>query len=61
MWQMYIADTTQTCSENTAKFVSGKYIQKRYYDTIKLQSHNDNRTGDEIVNDVLCKIGLEVK
>ena len=47
-------------SENTAKYVSGRYIVNRYTEIINKKS-SDNRTGDEIVEYIIKRAGLVVK
>ena len=46
--------------ENTAKFAGGNYINARYIDVIEPKKV-DNRTGDEIVADIIKRAGLVVK
>ena len=46
--------------ENTAKFSGGNYIKARYIDVIEPKKA-DNRTGDEIVEDIIKRAGLVVK
>ena len=60
IFREYIADGIQMISENTANYVSGRYIVKRYTEIINKKS-SDNRTGDEIVEDIIRRAGLVVK
>lgn len=63
IYRIYISDTLRIISENTAKFVGGNYIKKRYYDFVKEpngHTKNDNRSAKEIINDVVNKSGIKV-
>ena len=60
IFREYIADGIQMISENTANYVSGRYIVNRYTEIINKKS-SDNRTGDEIVEDIIRRAGLVVK
>lgn len=46
-------------SENASKLVGGSYMSAKFNDVIHPKPV-DNRTGEEIVADVINKIGLEV-
>ena len=53
-YRIYVTDNLRIIGKNT-----GTYMDKRYYDMVnpKIQ---DNRTGEEIVADVLSRAGIEV-
>lgn len=51
----YVTNCLQMITENTAMSVGGKYMTMNYSDLFKEQ---DNRTAEEIVDDVLEKCGL---
>jgi hypothetical protein len=57
VYKTYIATGIQFIAENTAHAVGkgGRYLSKSYADIFKKQ---EERTGDEIANDVLNKCGL---
>ena len=59
-YRVYITDALRLTVENTAKFAGGSYIKARYIDVIE-QKKQDNRTGDEIVADIIKRAGLVVK
>ena len=46
-------------AENTAKAVCGRYTELTYYDLIKKEPV-EQRTGQEIVDDLTKRMGLEV-
>ena len=46
-------------AENTAKMVGGSYIKTAYADIIDPKPR-DNRTGEEIADEIIKKCGLEV-
>lgn len=57
---MYATDALQIITENTGRAVkSGKSINKRFIEIIQPQKV-DNRSADEIVQDVITRAGLEV-
>lgn len=53
---MYCADCLMSISQNTARFVGGKSISKRFVDLMKRQKHKDNRNSKEIIADMKEKI-----
>ena len=59
-YRIYVTDALRVVAENTARFASGNYIKARYADMIELKKQ-DNRTGDEIVADIIKRAGLVVK
>lgn len=58
-YQRYVADGIKVISENTAKFVGGSYLTKYFVDLINHQE--DERTGDEIAEEIIRKAGLTLK
>ena len=59
-YRIYVTDALRVVAENTARFASGNYIKARYADMIEPKKQ-DNRTGDEIVTDIIKRAGLVVK
>ena len=59
-YHIYVTDALRVVAENTARFASGNYIKARYADMIEPKKQ-DNRTGDEIVADIIKRAGLVVK
>ena len=59
VFMVYITECARMISENASKFVGGSYMLAKFNDVIHPQPV-DNRTGEEIVADVIDKIGLEV-
>lgn len=48
-------------TENTARFAGGTVIKARYYDMLNIdQKQKDERSGDEIVADIVTRAGLEL-
>lgn len=60
VYRVYVTDALRLTVENTAKFSGGNYIKARYIDVIEPKKV-DNRTGDEIVEDIIKRAGLVVK
>lgn len=56
-YQIYVADTLQTISENTSILARGKYVAKQYSEIIHPKP-KDTRTGAEIAADVIKNAGL---
>ena len=59
-YRVYVTDALRLTVENTAKYAGGSYIKSRYIDVIEPKKV-DNRTGDEIVADIIKRAGLVVK
>ena len=59
-YRVYITDCLKMISENTANISRGHYMKVRYYDIIH-PAKVGNRTGDEIVEDIIKRAGLVVK
>lgn len=55
----YIANGLKMLTENTAKIVGGSYLAISYTDIIHPKP-KDERTGDEIVADVIRGAGLKI-
>ena len=58
LWQ-YIAMGLKMLTENTARVVGGSYLAVSYTDIIH-QKPQDERTGEEIVADVIMGAGLKI-
>ena len=56
----YIANGIQMISENTARKAGDRYLSVSYREIINPKPA-DNRTGDEIVEDIIRRAGLTVK
>ena len=59
-YRIYVTDALRIVAENTARYAGGNYIKARYADMIEPKKQ-DNRTGDEIVADIIKRAGLVVK
>lgn len=58
-FRLYVTEGIKYISENTAHFVEGgKYLAISYSDMIE-PKEEDNRTAEEIVDDVIEKCGLK--
>ena len=55
-YRVYVTDCLKLIAENTGNIS----LKLRYYDIIKPKKE-DNRTGDEIVEDIIKRAGLVVK
>lgn len=55
----YIANGIQMISENTARKAGDRYLSLSYREIIHPKPV-DNRTGDEIVEDVIQRAGLKI-
>lgn len=56
----YIADCLWAIAKNTAIGNSGAFFTKKYREVIEEAKPEDNRTGDEIVADIIARAGIEV-
>lgn len=61
-YDIYVTDVLRIISENTAKFAGGNYVKMRYIDVItpKPKKIEDDRTAEEIVNDIATRAGIKV-
>ena len=59
-FEVYVTDTLQMISKNTANYAGGSYVTGRYIDIVNPKPE-DNRTGDEIVLDIIRRAELKVK
>ena len=55
----YIANGIQMISENTARKAGDRYLSLSYREIIHPKTV-DNRTGDEIVEDIIRRAGLKI-
>lgn len=60
VYRIYVTDALRVVAENTAKFVGGCSIERRYIDVVKPKKQ-DNRTCEEITADIVERCGLVVK
>lgn len=56
VYRIYLTDALKQAVENVSKFAGGGVMSKRWFDLFKPV---DNRTGDEIVADVMRNAGLK--
>lgn len=69
IYKIYVSKCLRIITENTAKLVGidsyGKveatYLTVDFDEFINPKNAKKERTGDEIVRDVLCQLGLEVR
>ena len=59
IYRIYVTDCLRMATENTAKMSQGSYTAARFYDIINPKPV-DNRTGEEIVADIIKRAGIEV-
>lgn len=59
-YRVYVTDALRIVSENTAKFVGGHSIGKRYIDVVRPRKQ-DERSCEEITADIIARCGLVVK
>lgn len=57
-YRAYVTDALKLIAENTAKFAGGSYMAARWYQKYETR---DERSGDEIVMNVIQKAGLTWK
>lgn len=60
VYRIYVTDALRVVAENTAKFVGGHSIERRYIDVVKPKKQ-DNRTCEEITADIVARCGLTIK
>ena len=58
-FKIYVAECLRVMTENTAKMSGGSYISASFGDILNPKPV-DNRTGEEIVAEIIQKAGLEV-
>lgn len=56
VYRIYLTDALKQAVENVSKFAGGGVMSKRWFDLFKPV---DNRTGDQIVADVMRNAGLK--
>lgn len=59
-FRRYIADCLWAIAKNTAAGFGGSWFETRYAESRSDAKKQDNRTGDEIVADIIARAGLEV-
>ena len=55
-----MTDALQVLTENTAKFAGGSVIKAKYYEIIGNHNKQEQKSGDEIVVDIVTRAGLEL-
>ena len=58
-FKLYVAECLRVLTENTAKMGGGSYISASFADILNPKPVDD-RTGEEIVAEIIQKAGLEV-
>ena len=58
-YRIYVTDCLRMATENTAKMSQGSYTAVKFYDIINPKP-KDERSGEEIVAEIINKAGLEV-
>lgn len=59
LYDIYITDSLRAIGENTAKYVGGSYIKKRWI-SFNEDNPQKEQTGEEIVAQVIEKTGLRL-
>ena len=49
MYRIYMTEAARLLTENTARFARGQMMTGRYYDIINKKTHQETKSGDEIV------------
>lgn len=61
VYQEYVCENLRIIGENTSKLGGGSYLTLKFHDLVDPKKpEQDERTGDEIVADVIEKCGLKV-
>ena len=55
-----MTDTLKIITENTAKYAGGAVVSARYYDLISKSKQLEQKSGDEIVAEIVARAGLEL-
>lgn len=58
-YRIYVTDCLRILTENTANMCEGSYISERYADIVNPKAV-DNRSGEEVVADIIQRAGIEV-
>ena len=69
LYKSYITTCLRILTENSAKLVNvasqgtleASFMSADYLELLRPETIKQERTGDEIVEDVLCQLGLEVR
>lgn len=59
-FRTYVADCLWAIAKNTANSCGGSYFETKFRDGVRAAKPEDNRTGDEIVADIIARAGIEV-
>lgn len=60
LYRLYVTESLRIISENTAKIRGGGEYMTKSFDEIINPKPTDNRTAEEIINDITKKAGIEV-
>lgn len=58
-YRIYVSEALRIVTENTAKSYGGSYLDEKFSEIIS-GKQIDNRSGDEIVSDIINRAGIEV-
>ena len=59
VFKVYVSDCLRIITENTAKYAGGSFMKMRYSDLIESKPKQE-KSAEEIIDDVVKKAGLEV-
>lgn len=60
-FRIYVTDALKLISENTAKFAGGSMMSTRFFEILDTKKKiTEEKSGDEIVMDIVKRAGLEV-
>ena len=59
-YRAYVTDVLRLIGENVSKIAGGSYVAVRWADLLT-KKVEDERSGDEIAEDVIRRIGLKLK
>lgn len=60
LYRIYLTDALKLIADNTAKFVGGKSLTKRYFDMINDEKPKPEKSPEQIIDEVTKNAGLEV-
>lgn len=60
LYRIYLTDSLKIIAENTAKFVGGKSLTKRYFDMTNDEKPKPEKSAEQIIEEVTKNAGLEV-
>lgn len=60
-YRLYISDTMKMINDKLFSRFGGSVFEYRYYDLVKTKKKKDNRTANQIAEDVIARGGLIIK